>query len=339
MTDIPATETVINSIPLGDIEDQVKAVQHGSAMVLLDNLGLIRVAGEDTVTFLHNLLTNDINGLLPGELRRAGFCTPKGRLLADFLIWRDQQDFFLLLPKDILPGMLKKLTMYVLRAKVKLVDVSLNYSFIGISGSNESDFFGHQTLFPSVGLSSVIDGVVLLGLPTAGVPRCLAVVPQSQIESVWQKLASQSTVVGHEAWALLDVLSGNPQIVTQTQEAFIPQMINYQQVGGLNFKKGCYPGQEIVARTQYLGKIKRRMFMARIHCLSSEQIEVGADVFAPETGDQACGKVVTVAASDKLGELAVLLVAQLSCAEKGELHIAQVNGPVAVLAELPYSVD
>jgi folate-binding protein YgfZ len=287
--------------------------------VALTDQGLIRASGEDAAGFLHNLLTNDINHLAEGQARHAGLCTPKGRLIASFLIWREGGDYLLQLSADILPAILKKLSMYVLRSKVKLTDISAERTLVGIVGGE---------LGPAGPLSTApLAGGTVIRLDA---DRCALALPAGQ------PLPALPPAGGLDDWHLAEIAAGIPRITAATQEAFTPQMVNYElpAVGGVSFQKGCYPGQEIVARTQYLGKVKRRMFRVKLE----SEFAPGTDVFTPEAGDQHCGAVVLTAPSSN-GGYESLLVVQSSGAEEDAIHVGTPAGAHARLLPLPYAID
>lgn len=286
---------------------------------LLNDQGLIRASGEDAAGFLHNLLTNDINHLAPGLARHAGLCTPKGRLLATFLIWREGDDFLLMLSSDILPGILKKLSMYVLRSKVKLSDASAERRLLGVVGADCGPI-DPMTTAPCAGGTAIrIDD-----------ERCVLALPPGELP------ADLPPAGALEDWHLAEIRAGIPRIVAATQEAFVPQMVNYEipAVGGVSFQKGCYPGQEIVARTQYLGKVKRRMFRVKL----DSAFAPGTDVFTPAAGEQHCGAVVLTAPSTH-GGYESLLVAQSTAAEEDAIFVGSPAGSRARLLPLPYPVE
>ena len=290
-----------------------------SFFVPLADQGLIRASGEEAASFLHNLLTNDMAHLTENTARHAGLCTPKGRLIASFLIWREGGDYYLQLSADILPGILKKLSMYVLRSKVKLADVSGERMLIGVAGS-------------PVGPTEP-----MIAAPFAGgtairldADRCVLALPRGEPPA---GLPAPGRI---EDWHLAEIRHGIPRITAATQEAFTPQMVNYElpAVGGVSFQKGCYPGQEIVARTQYLGKVKRRMFRVKL----DTHFPPGTDVFTPEAGEQHCGAVVLTAPAPD-GGYEALLVVQISGAEADAVHVGSLTGPHAQILPLPYAVD
>jgi folate-binding protein YgfZ len=318
----------------GNPAEELRHAQSGTTLTPLNDLGLIRASGPDAAIFLHNLLTNDIEELPKGGVRRCGFCTPKGRLLASMLVWHDGDDLLLALSADIHAALLKKLSMYVLRSKVKLSDAGNQRILLGLSGPQAAAALGELGGIPAevMQATTVPQGQII----RLGEMRFILVLENAAAPAIWQKLAVQASPAGLDAWHWLDIVAGLPQITAATLEAFIPQMINFEvtAVGGVSFKKGCYPGQEIVARTQYLGKVKRRMFRARIE---SGTPLAGAHLYAPETGDQSCGQVVNAAPAPN-GSIEVLAVIQASCAEAGEVHLDSPTGPRLFLQPLPYAV-
>ena len=321
------------SLDFGNLPEELRKAQSATVVAPLTNLGLIRVAGEDASAFLNNLLTNDINGLPTDGAQYNGLCNPKGRLLASFLVWRNGADILLALSADLHAAILKKLSMYVLRSKVKLTNAGNDLVLIGLSGTDAPQALADVGPLPATLLGSTsIEHGQLLRLDEQ---RYLLALDPAAALNLWPKLATIARPVGLTAWRWLDIMAGIPQITLATQEEFIPQMINFEVIGGVSFKKGCYPGQEIVARTQYLGKIKRRMYRAH---LGAGLPVAGAHVFAPETGDQSCGRVVSTSPAPQGGH-ELLAVIQSTCAEVGEVHLNTLAGPSLVLQPLPYALD
>jgi folate-binding protein YgfZ len=317
----------------GGSTEELIAARDGAVMAPLTDLGLIRASGADSAVFLHNLLTNDISGIGPDGARVAGFCTAKGRLLALLLIWREGDDFLLMLPRDILPVILKKLSMYVLRSKVKLSDASEEKVLIGLSGavSPTPTFAQELDELERFGVTS-IDGTQAIRLDET---RWLLVLDPATATSNWQQLATSARSVGLGAWHWLEIAAGQPRVVTATQEAFVPQMLNMElpAVAGVSFTKGCYPGQEIVARTHYLGKVKRRTFRARLTTAAVP----GTQVYAPETGEQHCGAIVSLAPSPA-GGFECLVCVQVGAVDAGEVHVGAPTGEVLEFLQLPYAL-
>lgn len=300
--------------------------------VPLTDQSLIRASGEEAAQFLHNLLTNDITHLAPGGVRHAALCTPKGRMTASFLIWREGDDYILQLSADILPSILKKLSMYILRSKVKLADLSAERTLIGLTtsdGPQADALFGK--LAPMA--AAPFEGGTVVRLDDW---RFVIAVPAANAATAQAKLTALGRRADLAAWHLAEITAGIPRVVAATQEMFTPQMLNYEHaaVGGVSFQKGCYPGQEVVARTHYLGKVKRRMYRVKL----DQEFAPGADVFTPEAGDQHCGAVVLTAPSPNSG-FESLLVVQSSGAESNDVHVGKPDGPKALLLPMPYAVE
>lgn len=300
--------------------------------VPLTDQSLIRATGEEAAQFLHNLLTNDINHLAPEGARHAALCTAKGRMIASFLIWREGADYILQLSADILPAILKKLSMYILRSKVKLSDLSAERTLIGITtsdGAQADALFGK--LAPMT--TAPFEGGTVVRLDAW---RFIVAVPNDAVAAAQARLTALGRRADLTAWHLAEITAGIPRIVAATQEAFTPQMVNYEHaaVGGVSFQKGCYPGQEVVARTHYLGKVKRRMYRVKL----DQEFAPGTDVFTPEAGDQHCGAVVLTAPSPNSG-FESLLVVQSSGAESNDVHVGKPDGAKALLLPMPYAVE
>jgi tRNA-modifying protein YgfZ len=317
----------------GDLPGELLAAEGGTVVVPLTEYGVIRATGEDAADFLHNLLSNDVKNLASDGVRFAGLCTAKGRLLATFHIWYDGPDVLLAVSADILAAILKKLSMYILRSKVKLSEADV--VLLGLSGTQAADVvrevFG---VSPQPMQTAAVIGGQLLGL---GADRFLLALAPEPACNTWTKLVAKAQPAGAATWRRVEIAAGQPRVVAATQEAFVPQMVNMEApaVGGVSFSKGCYPGQEIVARTQYLGKVKRRMYRAHM----DTPLSPGTDVFTPESGEQHCGALVTVAPAPG-GGYDCLLVVQSSGAEAGEVYAGKPGGPPRLtLGQLPYTID
>lgn len=307
---------------------EIAAARDGAVLAPLADFGLIRASGPDAAGFLHNLMSNDIQGIDAMTARLAGLCTPKGRLLAIFLVWREGEDFLLMLPREMLPPILKKLSMFVFRSKIKLSDATAERVLIGVSPAPA--FF--DTVPPRFTVTPTAGGQVIQ-LDASRALHCLT--PEAAIAR-WPELAAKARPVGTDAWRWLEIAAGQPRIVMATQELFVPQMLNMDLPGvaGVSFTKGCYPGQEIVARTHYLGKVKRRMVRGHI----GHAVAPGTHVYAPETGDQQCGALVSIAPSPE-GGFDCLVSVQSSAVAAGEVHVDAPEGERLAFLSLPYAVD
>jgi folate-binding protein YgfZ len=305
------------------------------------DLGLIAVAGEDAARFLHSQLTNDVEHLGTGEARLAGFCTPKGRLQATFLMWRDSEGcVWLQLPRAIQAPLQKRLSMFVLRAKAKLRDATEEEAVaavIGFGGARAEAALRAQGFELPGTPNAVVSGArgTLIRLADAlGAPRFLWITSAQAAEAVLPALAAQLALGGNAAWQLAAIHAGVPQVTAATQEQFVPQMINLELLGGVNFKKGCYPGQEIVARSQYLGKLKRRTSLASV---DNAAARAGDEVFSTADPDQPCGMVVNAAPNGEGG--ADLLVELKLAALDEEVRLGSAAGAPLRFLAMPYPLD
>jgi folate-binding protein YgfZ len=312
------------------------SLPEGDFLAPLCDLGIIGVSGEAAAAFLHGQLTNDVEHLLPGMARWAGYCSAKGRLLSTMRYWRDDQTIWLTSARPLAQLLTKRLSMYVLRAKAKVTDHSDVCVVFGLCGEALASFAAKSLALRVPGPDEAFSnpGVHLVGLPgltqaDGGFrPRWLLIVPADQAGQTWQTLQAVATPVASEVWRRTEVLCAIPRIVPGSYEQFVPQMINFESVDGINFRKGCYPGQEIVARSQYLGKLKRRMFLA---CGRGDAPEPGSDILAA-AGGEPCGQVV-LAASDGSGGFDVLFESQLSAIEAGGVRAGTTS---LSLGNLPY---
>jgi hypothetical protein len=295
-----------------------------------DELGHIALTGEDAANFLHNQITNDVERLTPEVARLAAYCSPKGRMLASFLLWRSADTIYLQLPKQIQPAIQKRLQMFVLRAKVKLADASPTMLTFGLLGHQVARAFAALPAAPYSVLHDA-DGTLIRLADADGLPRYQWITSPETAARRLPEIAVHLPQAGAETWRLSDIHAGIPQITLATQEQFVPQMINYELIGGVNFKKGCYPGQEIVARSQYLGKLKRRMLRGSV----AGDAAAGMDVFSADDPDQPCGMVVNAEAG-AAGQSELLIGLKLAAAEGGAVHLGSIKGNVIQFATLPY---
>ncbi len=300
--------------------------------VRLADWGVIRAKGDDAGAFLNGQLTQEALKLDVGQARLAGYCSPKGRLLASFVMWRTAADEILLAcSADLLAPTLKRLSMFVMRAKCKLTDASAEIALWGVAlpGLLHGDS-AHPVPATPFDTSAIAGGTAIRLADAAGATRLLWAAP-ADATPPWDPTSSA------DVWNWLEVQSGVPRIVASTVEAFVPQMVNLELVGGVNFQKGCYPGQEIVARSQYRGTLKRRMVLAE----GASAGVAGAEVFAAADPGQPAGQVVLSASlphPDGGARHAVLIEVKRALAEAGELHLGAADGPLLRLRALPYDV-
>lgn len=312
----------------------VRAATQRASIALLDELGVIAVRGADAVAFLHAQLTNDIEHLGPGRLELAGYCSAKGRLLAVIDCWRTADAVYLQLPREILPAIQKRLAMFVLRAKAKLEDASNEHACLAVMGPGAATALAAAGLAaPAAGQSHAAGNVLVARLRDApGVAeRFMLLAPAGEVQALRARLGALADMPA-AAWWWSQVDAGIANVFAATQEKFVPQMINLEVLGGVNFKKGCYPGQEVVARSQYLGKLRRRMAIAHI----DGETRAGADVFT-QTAGEPVGTVV-MAASAPQGGMDLLFEAPVDRTAGAVLLANKADGPRLDVRALPYTL-
>ena len=289
---------------------------------LLPHLGVIRASGPEAAGFLHNQLTSDFLLLPDGQARLAAFCNAKGRMQASMVGFKPSaEEVLLVMRQDLLAQTLKRLCMFVLRAKVKLTDVSAELSVWGVLASaGATPWSCHALAAESTPESAQAAWSVAL-YPAAGVSRSLHVRPVGDVPGL--------PALALADWSLGEVLSGIADVQAATYEAFVPQMLNYESVDGVNFKKGCYPGQEVVARSQFRGTLKRRAYLAR----ASASLQAGQEVFSTTDLTQPAGLVAQAAHHPAHGDWALLCL-QTSAAEES-LKVGEVD---LTVHPLPYSL-
>jgi tRNA-modifying protein YgfZ len=301
---------------------ELVAARDGTILVDLSHNALLSVANEDATAFLHAQLTNDVHALPMGAAQWNGWCSPKGRLLATFLLVKRSDGYLILLPAELAGPVVKRLSMFVLRSKVKIEDITARYARLGFAGK-AGDSPGSRLVKSGTVPDSAPEamrwvekaGVVCVALDAE---RFVLLAPAENREATWDALATRATPAGVDAWEWRTIRAGIPTIVAATQDAFVPQMANFELVGGVSFRKGCYPGQEIVARTQYRGILKRRMALA--HVESASRPAPGQSLFSSAFGDQAAGTVVNAAPAPD-GGWDLLAVAQLESLRAADLHL------------------
>jgi hypothetical protein len=299
-----------------------------NGLAALPHWGVIQAQGEDAANFLHNQLTNDVLLLPVGQARLAAFCSAKGRMQASFVVIKTAPDTVLLvMSQDLLAQTLKRLSMFVLRAKVKLSDASEQWQLRGLLGDSARALLGDAAAWQTASADAA--HAVALYPANVGdvqVPRALWLAPPTQA-------LPQGPEVSTAIWSWSEVLSGVPLLSQPLFEAFVPQMLNYESVGGVNFKKGCYPGQEVVARSQFRGTLKRRM--ALVH--SPVALSAGQEVFTPTDPEQPCATVVLSAARPDGQGFDALVSGTLESQQTG-WRLGSADGATLALQPLPYAL-
>ncbi len=321
----------------GDPAAERQATASGHVIADLSHYGLIEATGEEARDFLQNQFSNDMRLVGVSQSQISAYCNPKGRMLAAFRIFQQGETFYLRLPRSILEPTLKRLRMFVLRTKVTLDDASDKLARFGFAGPDADKH-----------LSKILDNVpaeanAVAENPGLSVIRLPDTMPRFEIHgepnamiSLWKQLAEQATPVGADCWSWLDIQAGIPEVLPETIEAFVPQMVNLGALDGISYKKGCYPGQEVVARMHYLGKLKRRMYRANVS--TNTVPSPGDNLYSPTETDQSVGKVVE-AQPNPNGGIDLLAVIQIATADSGNIHLGVTEDtPRLDFQDLPYTV-
>jgi folate-binding protein YgfZ len=302
--------------------------------------GVLRFDGPDAQSFLQSQLTNNVLAIDDQHSQYTGYCTAKGRLLASMLLWRREGAYYMMLPRELCEPLRKRLSMYILRAKVKAADVSDEYALFGVDGA---DAAAMVTTLAGAAPHAVHEAaygnyITALKLPVNRYLIAASALQAGKIEAV---LTAAASGAAETLWSTLDIEAGIPTVVAATQEQFVPQTVNFDLIRAVSFDKGCYPGQEIVARTHYLGKVKQRMVRARVAANAALGVpQAGDKLYAEPFGDQACGMIVSAVStvSADAAHHEVLAVIQTSTLETAGVHWKTVDGPVLMVQPLPYAV-
>ena len=328
LTDQPSSPAATGSVALSDSEAQ--AIAHGDFIADLTQFALLSFSGPDARTFLQGQLSCDVDPLATQFLSTFGaYCSAKGRMLASFLLWRQGEDWHMMLPGSIAEAVKKRLSMFILRAKVKLESRS-DFALVGIGGPGAAGaLHGLITNIPKIPHELVAaEDLTAIALPGQ---RWLLCGQRKRVAEASIRMAGVLSRIGTAAWDWTDIREGIPWVTARTQDHFVPQMAAMERIGGVSFKKGCYPGQEIVARSQYLGQLKRRLYRAHVDTTA----EAGDEVHSEDMAGQSNGMVVNAAPAPGGGS-DILVVVQTDSAENSGVHLRSPSGPLLRFLPLPY---
>lgn len=314
----------------GNALSELKATTTENTLCDLSHLGLLCLKGDDVIPFIQGQVTNDVTQLNGLNSHYSAYCSPKGRMLALFLAFSHQSTLYLQLSKPILAPIMKRLKMYVMRSKVDISDASHEMVRFGINGPSITDTMTNllgKAPEQDYAMVAIAHGMTIKLPSIKGHQRYEVIIEASHAQQAWDALKANCTLVGKPCWDWLEIQTGCPEVLEKTQEQFVPQMLNLDLLNGINFKKGCYTGQEIVARTHYLGTVKRRTYLAQTNINTA--IEAGDKV--KDSDQKEVGQVVRIAPNLE-GGFDVL----------AEMRIEASNGYVSVndveltLADLPF---
>jgi folate-binding protein YgfZ len=302
-------------------------------------LGLLTIEGEDAPGFLHGQLSSDVSGLAEGRSQWSSYNSPKGRTLATLRLWRypgtgGPPRFGVLLAADLAAPIAKRLGMFVLRSKVRISDDTGKFALIGIGGPRAAEAAAELLgATPQRDGAAEMEGgaAIAVGLGDGRIVVAADVLRDAVIQ---QTLADRAAAAGNDVWRALAIRAGVPLVTAATSERFVPQMLNLDALGAISFDKGCYPGQEIVARTRFLTQLKERLFALSVN---APEPPAGSRIFSPAFGDQPCGTVINAAPDGDAGS-AILAVVQIAAVEHGTLSLDTPTGSRLSRRELPYAL-
>jgi folate-binding protein YgfZ len=322
-----------SSVTFPPYAEQCRALQGAAVISPLSFFSLIKVTGEDAQGFLQGQLSSDVRELDGSKAQYSSYSTAKGRLLASFLLWKGTDDYFMLVASDIAVAVVKRLSMFIMRSHVKMA-LCEDFSLLGAKGSEvERWLSAGLSSLPAASLDLILpeDGSMCVRLPSGAL--LLALANADTAPARLGPVPAPVVAVNAEAWSLLDITAGIGWITQPTQEMFVAQMLNMDVVGAVSFSKGCYPGQEIIARTRYLGKVKRRMELVQLPCAANS----GDLLYSPAVAGQSIGALVNVTQNAE-GDYLALAVAQTPCWDDG-VFLEKENIRKLKKLSLPYAVS
>ena len=313
---------------------EARAALHGDIVVDLGNREAIAVTGPDARALLQGQLTNDIEAVDESHTQLSAWCSIKGRVLVLFRIWQRGETLHLELPTEARDAIAARLRMYVLRARVSIANAARDLVRFGVAGARVTECLAEAYgPLPAQPDTARRFGECTLIRLRGDRPRFQVIAPIEAAHALWERCLGVSASVAVPAWDLLDIRAGVPSLSPAQSDLFLPQSLHLEQVNGLCFDKGCYAGQEIIARTQYLGRLKRHMYRAVLH--DTEAAVPGDAIFTAETERHgSVGQVLNVAPSEGDGRWELLAVIE-DAAAKGELRLRHPLGPSLLLLPLP----
>lgn len=322
-------------IDFGDPNGELAAALEADVIADPGDLGVISITGADAGALLQGQLTAEVRTLPMTQSRLTAWCNPQGRALALMRMFRIDDGYALVLPGDLLEATIKRLRMFVLRSRVTISDCRDTLACIGLAGDGISQAVGDALTLPGDADECSVAGDISIVRIADRRPRWLLVGPIPSLGQVWQSVAGRCRPVGAGAWALCDVLAGLPQVFAATREHFIPLTLNLDALGGIGFSKGCYTGQEIIARMKYRGHLKQRMQIGRVAAATAPAPGTRLAIAGAE---MSAGEVVQSAPHPDGGFMMTAIVTMELPAQQA-VHLESADGPVVVWQPLPYPLD
>ena len=315
-----------------------RAAAESAFVAPLPALTAVRIDGDDARDFLQNQLSSDVYALSAGNSQWSSYNSPKGRMLASLRLWRapgGSDGFGALVASDMAASISKRLSMFVLRAKARISNQSMTHSVIGVGGPHAADVIAATfSVSPSPdSASAIVDGdAMVVGI---GDGRLIIVSAAARAPALRSDIAKVAVPADESVWRWVSIQAGEPLITAATSDQFVPQMLNWDALGGVSFQKGCYPGQEIVARMRYLGRLKERLY--GFHVATDREPLPGVRLYGSAFGTSPCGTVINAAPAPD-GGYGLLAVVQIAAVENGALTLGAQDGPQVTGVALPYSV-
>lgn len=317
----------------GDPQHEAKPALTDNIIVDLSNFAVMKIAGTDAATFLNSQFTSDMTQLSNGKVQLSAWCNPKGQVIANFIIVNPDDNYYLLLPQEMKDSIIRRLKMYVLRAEVTIEDC---YDSMQCMGLKITDIEQMEDITIADSLTESTHAIrqndlVLFSLPVNR-KRKIIFGPMDALRNVWLQLSKKCTHTGSQYWQLYDVLDGLPWIQAETTETYLPQLLNLDHLQGLSFDKGCFPGQEVIARLHYRGKYKQRLFIANIN--TESVIKPGTKIYT-ESGNQNIGTIIN-SVNHPIEVQYALAILNVEHAFSKQLHLGDTNGPLLKISTPAY---
>lgn len=310
-----------NVLDFGEPAQEATVAIDGNIITDLSFLSVIKVTGTDATSFLHGQFSSDIQNMPEGSVQLSAWCNPKGQVILNFIITQLDDSFFLVCPEEMKEPFIKRLRMYVLRANVTIEDCSMSLPCIGIKqADDEAVNSSSLNQITTTGTAVRIGNLILLPIPHNN-DRRLVIGPAKSLQETWSELSPEFTPVGSDYWRLFDILDGLPWVLATTTESFLPQLLNMDQLQAVSFNKGCFPGQEVVARLQHRGKVKQRLLIATVE--NGTDITPGANIYQDGDG-QSAGTIINIANHPGEG-LFALVVLDIDHGSPNQLHLKNNN--------------
>jgi len=317
----------------GDLEAELSASLRTDVFTDLSQLGIIEATGKDAGPFLHALLTSDISAIADGQSVIAAWCTPKGQVITVLRVAHHEERYLLLLPADMTDAVARRLQLYVLRRSVTLKNRSADLCRLGVSGNGLPPLCATQRLpLPNEQGQVAQDGALTAIRLTGSCPRAIFIAEREPLQALWHRLFTLISPVTPQAWTMLDILAGIPMVTRATSEKYLPQVLNLHCLGGVSFNKGCYPGQEVIARLKFRGQLKRRLYLA-----FGEARALAAPGSAVYDDKDRIGEVLI--ASPHPEGMVLLAVLPLAYREGGAIFLHEPGGIPLRLQAMPYPLE